>query len=74
VAGGVRSTRTSANPPALRSERVQRHADVNVFWDATPAVRVGLSGQYTKVKYLDDDQPHNVRVVGVLRRIGNPPQ
>ena len=39
-----------------------QYADVNVFWDATPAVRLGLSGQYTKVRYLlDDDQPHNLR-------------
>src|SRR6185503_18153377 len=29
-----------------------RYADVNVFWDATPAVRLGLSGQYTQVEYL----------------------
>jgi hypothetical protein len=42
-----------------------QYADLNVFWDVTPAVRVGLSGQYTKVKYLlDDDAPHNVRVMG----------
>jgi hypothetical protein len=38
-----------------------RYADVNVFWDATPAVRFGVSGQYTKVKYLDGNQPHNLR-------------
>ena len=36
---------------------------MNLFWDATPAVRLGLSGQYTKVKYLDGNQPHNVRVM-----------
>jgi len=47
-----------------------RYADVNVFWDATPAVRLGLSGQYTQVEYLrvgllrDSDKPHNVRVMG----------
>lgn len=40
------------------------YADLNLFWDATPAVRVGLSGQYTKVLYLDGDAPHNVRVMG----------
>jgi hypothetical protein len=46
-----------------------RYADVNVFWDATPAVRLGLSGQYTQVEYLrvgqlrDSDKPHNVRVM-----------
>jgi len=41
------------------------YADVNVFWDATPAVRLGLSGQYTTVKYLkyqlDENEPHNFR-------------
>jgi hypothetical protein len=37
------------------------YADVNVFWDATPSVRLGLSGQYTKVKYLDGDHPYNLR-------------
>jgi hypothetical protein len=34
---------------------------LNVFWDATPAARLGLSGQYTKVKYLDGDHPYNLR-------------
>jgi hypothetical protein len=39
-----------------------RYADVNLFWDATPAVRIGLSGQYTQVEYLDrKDKPHNLR-------------
>jgi hypothetical protein len=38
-----------------------RYADVNLFWDATPAVRVGLSGQYTQVEYLDGSKPHNLR-------------
>ena len=39
-----------------------QYADVNVFWDATPAVRFGLSGQYTKVNYIRySDTPHNVR-------------
>ena len=37
------------------------YADANLFWDATPAVRFGLSGQYTKVDYLDGDKPHNLR-------------
>jgi hypothetical protein len=37
------------------------YADVNLLWDATPAVRLGLSGQYTKVIYLDGNQPHNLR-------------
>ncbi len=38
-----------------------RYADVNLFWDATPAVRFGLSGAYTTVSYLDGDKPHNLR-------------
>jgi hypothetical protein len=38
-----------------------RYADVNLFWDATPAVRLGLSGQYTEVRYLDGNKPHNLR-------------
>lgn len=41
-----------------------RYADVNLFWDATPNVRVGLSGQYTRVKYLDGNEPHNYRGMG----------
>jgi hypothetical protein len=41
-----------------------RYADVNVFFDATPSVRVGLSGQYTQVHYLDGDQPDNLRAMG----------
>ncbi len=44
-----------------RVANTSRYADVNLFWDATPAVRLGLSGQYTKVDYLDGDQPHNLR-------------
>jgi len=35
--------------------------DGSLMWDATPAVRFGLSGQFTKVKYLDGNEPHNVR-------------
>jgi hypothetical protein len=38
-----------------------RYADLNLFWDATPAARFGLSGQYTQVEYLDGAKPHNVR-------------
>jgi hypothetical protein len=38
-----------------------QYADVNVFWDATPAVRVGGSFAYTKTDYLDGDEPHNLR-------------
>ena len=40
------------------------YADINLMWDATPAIRFGLSGQYTKVAYLDGDTPHNLRVMG----------
>jgi hypothetical protein len=43
-----------------------RYADLNLFWDATPAARIGLSGQYTQVEYLHTpgklaDKPHNIR-------------
>jgi hypothetical protein len=39
-----------------------RYADVNLFWDVTPAIRLGLSGQYTQVEYLDKkNKPHNLR-------------
>ena len=33
------------------------------MWDAAPAVRFGLSGQYTQVQYLgpDNQKPHNIR-------------
>jgi hypothetical protein len=44
-----------------------RYADVNLFWDATPSVRFGVSGQYTQVTYLDGDQPHNLR--GMLQAL-----
>jgi hypothetical protein len=40
------------------------YADLNFMWDATPSIRVGLSGQYTKVIYLDRDAPHNLRIMG----------
>lgn len=39
------------------------YADVNLMWDATPSIRVGLSGQYTHVVYLDKDAPNNLRVM-----------
>jgi hypothetical protein len=52
-----------------------RYADANLFWDATPAVRFGISGQYTQVYYLpqsqlagsaalEQDKPHNIRGMG----------
>ena len=37
------------------------YADLNLFWDVAPAVRIGLSGQYTQVEYLDGRKPHNIR-------------
>jgi hypothetical protein len=39
----------------------QRYADLNLFYDATPSLRLGLAGAYTTVEYLDGDEPHNVR-------------
>jgi hypothetical protein len=41
-----------------------KYADANLFFDATPAIRFGISGQYTQVHYLDGDQPHNIRGMG----------
>jgi hypothetical protein len=43
---------------------VSQYADANLFWDVTPAVRIGASGQYTRVEYLDGDRPHNLRAMG----------
>jgi hypothetical protein len=45
----------------VRVADTSRYGDVNLFWDATPAVRFGISGQYTAVEYLDGDKPHNIR-------------
>ncbi len=36
-------------------------ADATLYFDATPAVRFGLYGAHTKVRYLDGDKPHNWR-------------
>jgi len=41
-----------------------RYADANLFFDVTPALRVGISGQYTQVRYLDGAKPHNIRGMG----------
>jgi hypothetical protein len=41
--------------------RQTRYYDVNVFFDATSAIRVGASLQYTAVEYIDGNKPHNVR-------------
>lgn len=40
------------------------YGDVTVLWDATAAVRFGLSGAYTQVRYLDGNEPHNIRGIG----------
>jgi hypothetical protein len=40
---------------------ISRYADANVFWDVTPAVRVGASFQYTTTKYVDGEIPRNLR-------------
>jgi len=48
------------------------YADGNLFFDATPSIRFGLSGQYTQVYYLPQAQysspgeqkPHNIRGMG----------
>lgn len=45
----------------VRVADLSRYADVNVFFDATPAVRLGLSGQYSYFEYLDGDKPDNIR-------------
>ena len=45
------------------ADRTQ-YADVNLFWDVNPAIRLGISGQYTKVYYLDGDKPDNLRGMG----------
>lgn len=47
--------------------KTSRYADANLFWDATPAVRLGISGQVTQVKYLDGNTPHNIR--GMLQSL-----
>jgi hypothetical protein len=43
---------------------MSRYADANLFWDVTPAVRVGASVQYTQVEYVDGNKPHNIREMG----------
>jgi hypothetical protein len=37
--------------------------EVAVLWDATAAVRFTIGGQYTRVHYLDGNEPHNYRGV-----------
>jgi hypothetical protein len=43
------------------------YADSTLYWDATPSVRFGLMGAYTKVRYLDGDKPHNMRGMGLAQ-------
>ena len=42
--------------------------EATLLWDATPAVRFGLSGQYTQVRYLPRSERatsrHNIRALG----------
>jgi hypothetical protein len=40
---------------------LSRYADGNLFFDVTPAVRVGASFQYTATQYIDGETPHNFR-------------
>ena len=40
------------------------YGEATMLWDATAAVRFGISGQYTRVKYLDGIEPHNIRAIG----------
>ena len=47
-----------------RVAKQSRYADANLFWDVTPAVRVGGSFQYTAVEYIDGEKPHNLRTMG----------
>jgi hypothetical protein len=41
--------------------RLLRYADANVFFDVTPAVRVGGSFQYTTTEYIDAETARNLR-------------
>jgi hypothetical protein len=38
--------------------------DASLMFDATPAVRFGLACQFTQVRYLDGNEPHNIRGIG----------
>ena len=44
-----------------RVAKLLRYADANIFWDVTPAVRVGASFQYTTTEYVDGETPRNLR-------------
>jgi hypothetical protein len=48
--------------PGTDTEQLDgRYAGVNLFWNATPSLRLGLSGQYTQVEHLDNIKPRNFR-------------
>jgi hypothetical protein len=38
-----------------------RYIDASLFWDATNALRFGLGGSYMSVRYLDGNEPYNIR-------------
>lgn len=38
-----------------------RYADLNLFFDLTSRVRLGVAGSYAKVEYIDGDEPDNYR-------------
>lgn len=44
-----------------RVAKLSRYADANVFWDVTPAIRLGASFQYTTTTYVDGEMPRNLR-------------
>jgi hypothetical protein len=44
-----------------RVAKLLRYADANVFWDVTPAMRVGASFQYSTTQYVDGETPRNLR-------------
>jgi hypothetical protein len=46
-----------------RVAKLSRYADANVFWDVTPAVRVGGSFQYMSTEYVDGETPRNLRAM-----------
>lgn len=46
-----------------RTGNLTQYADLNVMFDVSPAVRLAMSGQYTMIKYLDGDAPHNLRAM-----------
>jgi hypothetical protein len=47
-----------------RVAKLSRYADANVFFDLTPAVRLGGSFQYTTTEYIDGTSPRNLRWMG----------